>query len=142
MNIYALRDRLIGYYLHPFAGASDKEVLAAVATNVNGRNSDISQAPHHFEIWKLGRVDEEGHIHQERELLAGCDSLVRGDLRKTGEPGSRPVAPAAPPSRRDPRDAPAHARAGSEAPTHQAPAEDGPVEEVRGRFGGTDPKGA
>lgn len=85
MNIYALRDRLIDYYLTPFAAPTDKDVLAAIAAAINnGENRDaIAQAPHHFEIWKLATIDDDGHIKEARELLADCASLIRTDLRKS-----------------------------------------------------------
>lgn len=85
MNIYALKDRLIDYYLTPFAARGDKDVLAAIAAAINnGENRDaIAQAPHHFEVWKLATIDDDGHIKEARELLADCASLIRTDLRKS-----------------------------------------------------------
>jgi len=79
VNIYAIHDRLIDYYMHPFAGANDKEVLAAISAAINreGNLDAIAQAPHYFEVWRIGKVLENGHVEPSRELLAGCDSLVR-----------------------------------------------------------------
>lgn len=92
MNIYAIRDRLIDYYMNPFAGPGDKEVLAAISLQINGEtNSAISQAPHHFEIWRLGKVEEDGHLTAQKELLADCSTLFRGNLRETGKPGGTPL---------------------------------------------------
>lgn len=84
MNIYAIRDRLIDYYMQPFVGPDDKNVLAAVARTINQgeMTSDIAQAPHHFEVWRLGRVTEDGHIDVSKEFLADCSSLVRGGIRQ------------------------------------------------------------
>ena len=82
MNIYAIRDRLIDYYLQPFAGPDEKNVLAAIAAQVNGDiDSAINTAPHHFEVWELGKVDQEGHITPTRKLICDCSSLVRTGLR-------------------------------------------------------------
>jgi len=79
VKIYAVRDRLIDYYMHPFAGNSDKDVLAAISAAVNreGNLDAIAQAPHYFEVWRIGNVLDNGHIEPVRELLAGCESLVR-----------------------------------------------------------------
>jgi len=79
VKIYALRDRMIDYYLVPFAARETKEVLAGVSVAINreGNLDAIAQTPHHFEIWQLGEVDEEGHIHKHREFITTCDALVR-----------------------------------------------------------------
>jgi len=86
MNIYAVRDRLIDYYLHPFAAHTDKEVMGALATAINreGNMDAIAQAPHHFEIWKIGIIIENGNIQPCKELLGTADSLVRPSVG--GEP--------------------------------------------------------
>lgn len=88
MKIYAIRDRLLDYYMQPFAGPDDKPVLASIAKMINaqGEQSDIAQAPHHFEVWELGTIDEEGHINPTRKLLADCNSLVRPSLRAPDHP--------------------------------------------------------
>lgn len=84
MNLYAIRDRLIDYYMQPFAEHNDKAVLLGVSQAVNNleSNSAISKAPHHYEIWKLGYVTEDGHLVPEREFLADCSSLIRNSLRE------------------------------------------------------------
>lgn len=82
MKIYAIRDRLLDYYQQPFIAQDDKPVLGAVSHQLaTGNNLDWQNAPHHFEIWRLGKVTEEGHLEQDRELLATLDSLIRADLR-------------------------------------------------------------
>lgn len=83
VQIYAIRDRLIDYFMQPFVGPDDKSVLASVARLINQGEitSDIAQAPHHFEVWKLGEVTEEGNLCPDRQLLADCSSLIRADLR-------------------------------------------------------------
>lgn len=86
MNIYALRDRLIDYYMQPFAGPDHKSVMAAVARTVNQEGmNDIYQAPHHFELWQLGEVTDDGHIVEKRELIADCASFVRAGIRTPGQ---------------------------------------------------------
>jgi len=93
MKIYALRDRLIDYYLVPFAAQSTKEVLAGVATAINreGNLDAIAQTPHHFEIWQLGEVDEEGHIHKHKEFVTTCDALVRPRREPAGNEQRTPT---------------------------------------------------
>jgi hypothetical protein len=83
MKIYAIRDRLIDYFMQPFVGPDDKTVMASVARLVNQGEvtSDIAQAPHQFEVWTLGQVTEEGHLVPERQYLGDCSSLIRTDIR-------------------------------------------------------------
>lgn len=83
MKIYAIRDRLLDYYQQPFIAQDDKPVLGAISNQLhNGNNLDWQNAPHHFEVWRLGQVTQEGFIEQDRELLATLDSLIRPDLRR------------------------------------------------------------
>jgi len=83
MKLYAIRDKLISYYMTPFAAPNDKDVLAGIANAVNNleENSAISKAPHHFEIWCLGEVTEDGHLEVNKYLVADANSLVRENLR-------------------------------------------------------------
>ena len=98
MNIYAVKDRLIDYYLTPFAARGDKEVMAAIAAGMHhaGTPDAIAQAPQHFEIWKLGEVDEEGHITPKREFLQSCNSLIRPSIRAGDAPTAAKSSTAAP----------------------------------------------
>lgn len=79
MYVYAIRDRMLDFYMCPFPGNSDKEVLASVARLINsGESQDaIAKAPQHFEIWRLCEITETGEINVQRELLADAVSLVR-----------------------------------------------------------------
>lgn len=97
MKIYAVRDRLIHYFMTPFCGADDKQVLAGLANHINnpeGTYDAIKQAPHHFEIWKLGEVQENGLITSKIDFLADCSSLVRASVRSTTDAGTGADAPA------------------------------------------------
>lgn len=92
MKIYAVRDRLIDYYMQPFIAPTDKQVMGAISTTINNpeQTSAIQAAPHQFEIWTLGEIDEEsGKVTARLELVADCASLVRRDLRDRAphEPG-------------------------------------------------------
>lgn len=89
MKLYAIRDRLIGYYMTPFPGPSDHQVKAAVANNVNnGGDHGINKAPHQFELWRLAGFDEEtGKVTGEPEYLCDLASLVRRGVREGGDAG-------------------------------------------------------
>lgn len=87
MKIYAIRDRLLDYFQQPFVGPTDKQVLAGLGQAINSPENmnAISQAPHHYELWELGSVDEEtGAITPHRAVVADCASLVRGGVRGAG----------------------------------------------------------
>lgn len=112
MNIYAIRDKLIDYFMQPFMGPSDKEVLAAVAISVNNPDSKepIHHAPHHFEIWRLGKIDQEtGEVIRDGEFIADAASLVRGSHGEGTAAGSDEVHPATGGSQRPPQRAPGNA---------------------------------
>lgn len=87
MKIYAVRDRLIDYFLQPFVGNTDKQIMASLAIYINNReNTDaLAQAPQHFELWRLGEVLEDGQIIAYKEFLADCSTLIRAttDPRNT-----------------------------------------------------------
>lgn len=93
MKIYAVRDRMIDYFLQPFAAPDDKNVLAAIARQVNHQESTdaIAQTPHHFEIWRLGQVEEDGTLTPGKEFIADASSLIRGGVRGATE--DQPRAP-------------------------------------------------
>lgn len=145
MRIYCLRDRLIDYYMQPFAAPNHKAVLAAIAQTVNrqdGPLNDIQQAPHHFEIWQLGLVTEDGHLTPEREFIADVSSLVRSGVRK----GEHPQDPEAPKSANSgseaARDGSSGASANGSALSHPLVTAASQAEEVlRGPRGGYPPRG-
>lgn len=116
MNIYAVRDRLIDYYMQPFVGPNEKEVMAALARTVNNTEdtNGIAQAPHHFELWELGKVDEEGNLTPTRRLVCDCASLIRVGVRRGGEREGQEAANAARPDPQEHRGngSPGRAQAG------------------------------
>jgi len=89
VNIYAIRDRLLNYFIQPFVAPEDKPVLASVARLINTGDltSDIAQAPHQFEVWKLGKIEENGKLVDEPTLLATCETLIRP---RPGRPAAGP----------------------------------------------------
>jgi len=92
-HIYAIRDRLIDYFQTPFVAAGDKQVMASLATLINDKEAThaVAQAPHHFEIWKIGTITEDGYLTPTRQLLADCASFVRRDVRNGAAPGNGEV---------------------------------------------------
>lgn len=133
MKIFAVRDRLLDYYMQPFVGPSHKEVQAALARTVNNfeDTNGISQAPHHFELWELGEITEEGHITPTRILICDCASLVRAGVRSRAEREGREAAEAAGPDPAQHRGngSPGGAQRGPV--PHPAPAEEAATGEVR-----------
>lgn len=111
MKIFAVRDRLLDYYMQPFVGPNHKEVQAALARTVNNLEdtNGISQAPHHFELWELGEITEEGHITPTRILVCDCASLIRVGVRSKAEREAQAAAIATGP---DPGPNPGNGRPG------------------------------
>jgi len=119
MRLYAIRDRLLDYFLQPFIGPSDRQVKAAVADNVNNQESQhaVSKAPHQFELWRLAFIDETtGQVEGEREYLCDLNSLVRGGIREGGDAAAAALATAA----RERAEAPG--RTGGTTGAHEPPA--------------------
>lgn len=130
MKIYAIRDRLIDYYMTPFCADSDGQVLTSLANKINDARSldAITQTPHHFELWSLGEVTEnDGIIIPKREFLADCSSLVRSSVREAGRPsqaereGLAPAGQATPSRTRSPASAEAGASEGEARPAAESP---------------------
>jgi len=105
-NLYALRDRLLNYYMQPFAAPTDQDAQAAISFNINAKEirDAVSQAPHHFEVWRLAKI-EEGDIYPSKEFLCDCSSLVRNSIRDDLA-GSQRAAGATEPNEGNPRSAP------------------------------------
>jgi len=70
---------MLDYFQDPFVAPNDYNVMASVANVINNSEvqSAIAQAPHHFEIWRIATVDDQGHIHESRDFIADASSLVR-----------------------------------------------------------------
>lgn len=90
MFIYSIRDRLLNYFMQPFFGPTDNQVLAALAESINNEDNKhaFAKTPQHFEIWRLGEVTEEGKVTENREYVADASSLVRPSVRANGSPGA------------------------------------------------------
>jgi len=89
VKLYAIRDRMIDYFMVPFACPDDHQAMAGVSQEVNREDitAAIQQAPHHFELYSLGEIDENGTIFPHKELLCDCSSLVRA-RRQPAESGA------------------------------------------------------
>lgn len=90
MKIYAIKDRMIDYFMTPFAAPNDNEVMASLSNEINreGNLNAIAAAPHHFEIHCLGEVDDSGNLHAKREFVCDCSNLVR-PRRESTERGTK-----------------------------------------------------
>lgn len=126
MKMYAVRDRLVDYFLQPFFAPSDAQALSAVAMTVNDQESKhaITLHPEHFEVWRLAELDENtGQIGGNREFLQDAASLFRGDVWEAGDPRAETI-PGAPGGRREPGPiAPRAARTDQRAPQSPSQAE-------------------
>lgn len=87
MKIYAVRDRLIDYFMLPFVAPDDHQVMASLSQEVSRPDNPnaIASAPHHFELWKLGEIHEDGVITPGQELVCDVSTLVRVG-RQTTQP--------------------------------------------------------
>lgn len=100
---------MIDYYVQPpFFASTALQAISAVADLVNSNKPHaVAQAPHHFELWQIGGVNEQtGQIYEEREFLGDCNIFVRSDIRKGTDGGTSDVPPAARnprPGREEPR---------------------------------------
>lgn len=146
MIIAAIRDRLMDYFMQPFAAPGVPQLLSAISKQVSNdqEGNDIAQAPHQFEVWKLGTVDDQGHIHVERVYLCDCSSLIRSRVRPESQDGraetairtslgSKPTAPSQPTER-------ATTQAGVPQTREPGSAPEG-VQALQGAPGGTRPVG-
>lgn len=85
MNIYTVRDRMIDYYVLPaFFADNDQQAMAMISMTVNGDSKDaLAQTPHHFELWRLGRIENQtGNITQNKEFIAECAGFIRSRVRE------------------------------------------------------------
>jgi hypothetical protein len=91
MKIYAIHDRLIDFWMRPFAAPDNKEVMHSLATQVNNDENvnPINQAPHQFDLYELGHIDEQGNLHAERKQICTLSSLIRA---RAGQPETHPLA--------------------------------------------------
>lgn len=108
MKIYAIRDRMLDYFQPPVCVHRGEDLLAAIAKGINGEGeakNELAQAPDHYELWRIGEVDDQGHIHPEREFIVNCAQLIRGGVWKR-QPGTPGVDGEAPGSRAPMRGAP------------------------------------
>lgn len=86
MNVYAIRDRLLEYFLDPFVAAHDKAVMHSLSNLINNganENHAVAQAPQHFELWRLAEIDQNtGSCKGPPSFLCEASSLVRPGVRE------------------------------------------------------------
>lgn len=82
MNVYAIRDRLIGHFMPPFFAPNDYEAKAAIAQVVNSEGDHaITKTPHHFEVWRIAYIENNEEVKPGKEFLADASSLIRAGVR-------------------------------------------------------------
>lgn len=137
MKILSIRDRLLDYYQPPICAENINKVLAALAMAVNAGEeaNEIAQAPHQFEIWQIGEVDDQGHISANKELICNCNTLVRASVRKGGTGGSTEPERHASAHQAETGGARATSAEAGSIPS-QAPGKGEQAEEIRPRSGG------
>lgn len=88
MKIYCLRDRLLDYLVQPFLAPGDNQVKASLSDLINSEQSvnAVTKAPHHFELWCLGEIHQDGTVEGQRSLICEASSLVRTGLREDPKP--------------------------------------------------------
>lgn len=140
MNLYAIHDRLIDHWMQPFVGNSDKEVMAAISQAINHPETThaIAQAPHHYEIYKIGEVFE-GHIKPCREFVADCSTLVRTSIRQGPDPRGTALQAATGANQDQAGRAPGNGKTQERATREPVAGEDDATVEVRGQFGRAHP---
>lgn len=79
---------MIDFFMQPFFAPSTAEALQAMAATVNHKEGGhaIQTSPHHFEVWEICEITENGEVKGEKHLIAECSGLVRGGFR-SGEAG-------------------------------------------------------
>lgn len=113
MKIFAIRDRMLDYFQPPVCVHRVEDLMAAIAKGINGEGearNELAQAPDHYELWKIGEVDDQGHIRAERKLVANCSQLIRGGVwkRQPGAAGLDAEAPGGRAQMRSPSGGPAN----------------------------------
>lgn len=70
---------MIGYYLTPFIAPDDNQILASLSAEISREDNKnaVAYAPHQFQVWQLGEIDDEGNLTARKELLCDCSSLIR-----------------------------------------------------------------
>lgn len=79
MKIYCVHDRLINYWLTPIAADSDaamKHSLSQVVNNTESMHA-VTQAPHHYDLYQLGEVTEDGSLKAKKEFICSAADLIR-----------------------------------------------------------------
>lgn len=102
-SVYAIRDRLLNYFMQPFIAHNDASALASIGETVNepGGSHAIQKSPHHFEVWRISEITDDYEALPKKAFLADASSLIREHFRPVGQPGRERLA-VAPGARRSP----------------------------------------
>lgn len=93
MKLYTIRDRLLDYFGQPFVAPGDKDVMAALAQQINDTENTnaIAQKPEHFELHCIAQIHENHQVEPEARFVCDCASLIRGGVRDRTKPYREPT---------------------------------------------------
>lgn len=80
LSIYALHDRVAGYYGAPFFMGSNGEAVRAVTELARDLSTQVGRHPADFALYHLGEFDNvtgQFHIVAAPTHLVGCQSLLQ-----------------------------------------------------------------
>lgn len=87
-NLYSIKDSVSGLYQAPFSYQSEKVMLRAVGSAVNGpKGMLLSEYPEDCSVYKVGYFDDQtGSVeHIEPEFIVNCIDLKIHTIEKSEE---------------------------------------------------------
>lgn len=90
---------MIDWYIQPpFFAPGTKAAQASLAELINGDSKHaIVQAPHHFELWQVGYIEENtGELIAAKDFICDCASLIRTGVRERAAEDERNRTPGSP----------------------------------------------
>jgi len=70
---------MLNYWLTPICADNDTAMMHSLSTIVNNQQSNhaITQAPHHYDLYLLGEVTEDGGIKPKKEWICEASHVIR-----------------------------------------------------------------
>nr|QJB20024.1 MAG: nonstructural protein [Microvirus sp.] len=93
--IIAIYDVMIEYFMTPNVLPDEATALSSISAEISSPDAKnpIASAPHQFQVWKLGEIDDKGNIKPHKELICDCHTLIRP--RRDATQSSDATTPAA-----------------------------------------------
>lgn len=82
LNIYTVKDKQAENYAQPWTAPNHVVAIRTLATEVNRHDTAnmLNQYPDQFELRLSGTFDTDtGVIQPENQLIAKCETLIRGE---------------------------------------------------------------